>query len=169
VARTIIDVAERGDKRRTEKMMDRAEQLRIFDLAAIRRALDEGGGRSGTSLVANLLGTESSGMTRNELEEQFLAICDGAGLPRPEVNLPIVLPDRGPHVVADFAWPELKLIVETDGWTSHGTRLAFVEDRRRDRRLSKAGWQPYHFAREEVGHEPERVGRELGLLLALAS
>jgi predicted transcriptional regulator of viral defense system len=169
VARTIVDVAERGDRRRTERMMDRAEQLRIFDLVAIQRVLDRGGGRSGTRLVRSLLGTESGGLTRNELEERFFGICESAGLPRPHVNLPIVLDDGGPHVVADFAWPELKLVVETDGWTSHGTRLAFVEDRRRDRRLAKAGWQPYHFAWEEVEHEPARVEDELGLLRALAS
>jgi hypothetical protein len=169
VARTIVDVAERGDKRRTEKMMDRAEQLRIFDLSAIQRALDEGGGRGGTRLVRSLLGTEAGGMTRNELEERFFAICEGAGLPRPEVNLPIVLPDGGPHVVADFAWPGLKLIVETDGWNSHGTKLAFVADRQRDRRLKMAEWDVTHFAWDEVEHEPGRVADELGALPALAS
>jgi len=169
VARTIVDVAERGDRRRTERMMDRAEQLRIFDLVAIQRVLDRGGGRSGTRLVRSLLGIESGGLTRNELEERFFAICESAGLPRPHVNLPIVLHDGGPHVVADFAWPELQLIVETDGWTSHGTKLAFVADRRRDRRLKLARWNVIRFAREEVEYEPGCVAGELGTHIALAS
>lgn len=84
------------------------------------------------------------------------------------MNLPIVLGDGGPHVVADFAWPELKLIVETDGWAAHGTRRAFAGDRRRDRRLDAAGWRVIRFTWYEVEHEPERVMQELGLRLAVA-
>ena len=105
-------------------------------------------------------------MTRSELEERFLAICDQARLPRPHVNYVIVLEDGGPHVEADFAWPELKVIAEADGWATHGTRQAFTRDRRRDRRLSLAGWVPHHFTWDEVEHDPRYVGVELGALLA---
>jgi hypothetical protein len=169
VARTIVDVAERGDRRRIERMMDRAEQLRIFDLSAIHRVLEHARGRSGARLVRSLIGSEASGLTRNELEERLFAICTRVGLPRPEVNFAIVLHDGGPHVVADFAWPELKLIVETDGWASHGTPLAFVSDRRRDRRLDAEGWRVLRFTWHEVERDPERVAYELGLRTAVAS
>lgn len=40
----------------------------------------------------------------------------------------------------DFAWPEVRLCVELDGWREHGTRAAFVRDRARDRALLRLGW-----------------------------
>ena len=73
-------------------------------------------------------------MTRSQLEQRFLAIIDRHGLPRPKVNTLI----EGYEV--DFAWPEAKLIVETDGFAAHGTRKAFESDRLRDRRLGRVGF-----------------------------
>jgi hypothetical protein len=167
-ARTIYDLAnEEADPRRTERDIDRAEQLRIFDLTAIQRVLAHTLGSRGARIVRGALGTPSA-LTRNDLEERFFAICTLAGLPRPQVNMPIVLGD-GLHVEADFAWPDLRLIVETDGWATHGTRRAFVNDRRRDRRLALAGWRVLRFTWYEIEHEPEKVAAELGLLLAPAS
>lgn len=164
-ARTICDLAaDEGDPQRTEKDIARAEELRVFDLREVRRIL---GGRPGARVVHEALGVESI-RTRSELEERFFAICAQAGLPRPLVNMPIVFGD-GTHVEADFAWPDLQLIVETDGWATHGTRRAFRVDRRRDRRLALAEWQVLRFTWYEIEHEPELVAAELGALLALAS
>jgi predicted transcriptional regulator of viral defense system len=164
-ARTVCDTAAlTGDRRLTERMIGRAEQLRIFDLAELRRASRA---RAGARIVASVLGVEPA-MTRNEMEECFLAICEAAGLPRPRVNEPLVLSD-GTHVVPDFMWPELNLIVETDGWETHGTRQAFRSDRRRDRRLALEGWRVVRFTWHEIEHEPERVAAELGMLVPLAS
>lgn len=166
-ARTICDTAAlTGSQRLTERMIGRAEQLRIFDLPAIRRAMDRRPRESGARIVRACLGVESR-MTRNEMEERFLVICEQIGAPRPRVNEPLVLGDT--HVVPDFCWPEIKLIVETDGWETHGTRSAFVGDRRRDRRLALEGWHVHRFTWYEIEHEPERVAAELGALVALAS
>lgn len=168
-ARTICDTAAlTGSHRLTERMIGRAEELRIFDLPAIRRAMDRRPRESGAPIVRAVLGIAQSAMTRNDMEERLFAICERVGAGRPQVNMPIVLRD-GTHVVADFAWPELKLIVETDGWETHGTRRAFVGDRRRDRRLALEGWQVHRFTWYEIEHEPERVAAELGALMALAS
>jgi len=41
--------------------------------------------------------------------------------------------------VLDFLWADHFLIVEVDGWGSHGTRSAFEEDRARDARLATLG------------------------------
>ena len=167
-ARTICDTAAlTGSQRLTERMIGRAEQLRIFDLPAIRRAMDRRPRESGARIVRACLGVEAR-MTWSEIEERFLAICEQIGAPRPRVNEPLVLRD-GTHVVPDFCWPDLKLIVETDGWATHGTRTAFAGDRQRDRRLALEEWEVHRFTWYEIEHEPERVAAELGLLLALAS
>jgi hypothetical protein len=168
VARTLVDEAETESDRGLERLIGRAEELRIFHLGDLERAMAQASGRRGARRLTNVVGLEPA-MTRNDLEERFYEICARAGLRRPQVNLAIVLGDGGPHVEADFAWPELRLIVETDGWATHGTRRAFVHDRRRDRRLALAGWRVLRFTWEEIEHRPDLVAAELGALLAAAS
>ncbi len=56
--------------------------------------------------------------TRSELERAFLRAVLKAGLPPPEVNRRV-----GPYVV-DFAWPERRVVVETDGERFHGHHAA---------------------------------------------
>jgi hypothetical protein len=168
VARTIYDLANsEGDVRRTRRDIDRAEQLRVFDLSAIHDVLSRAGATRGARTVRAALGTETA-LTREEIEERMLAICDAAGFPRPRVNFAIHLGD-GVFVIADFAWPDLRIIIETDGWATHGTRHAFVDDRRRDRRLRLAGWQVLRFTWHEIENEPAAVAEELAMHLALAS
>jgi predicted transcriptional regulator of viral defense system len=170
VARTIFDLAdEDGDERATQRDIDRAEELRIFDLTEIQRVLALGQRRRGARVVATVLAQATQpAITKNELEERMFAICENAGLPRPRVNFPIVLRD-GIHVEADFAWPELKLIVETDGWETHRTRRAFTSDRQRDRKLAVEGWVVHRFTWYEIAYEPEKVAAELAALVAVAS
>jgi very-short-patch-repair endonuclease len=99
---------------------------------------------------------EGSTLTDGELEERFLALCRKASLPSPAVNEWIRL-DDGIAYKADFLWRARRLIVETDGWGSHGTRRAFENDRRRDRRLRLAGWDVVRFTWRDVEREPEEV------------
>lgn len=41
----------------------------------------------------------------------------------------------------DFAWPELRLILECDGFEFHASREQFERDRRRWTALTRAGWR----------------------------
>jgi hypothetical protein len=94
-------------------------------------------------------------ITRNALEERFLALAARAGLPPPLVNT-----ERGPYC-ADFLWPELHLIVETDGVRTHNTDTAFHADRRRDIDLKVAGYQTLRFTWDHVVNDPAWVERAL--------
>ena len=86
--------------------------------------------------------------TDSPLEDAFLALCDTYGIPRPLVQ-PIV---EGYRV--DFCWPELRLIVETDGYEHHGTRAAFERDRAKDAQLAVRGWRVLRFTQPQVRGEP---------------
>ena len=99
-------------------------------------------------------------LTREELEWRFVEQCRGAGLPEPLVNSPL-----GRYVPV-FLWPHYKLIVETDGWETHGTRRAFEADRRRDQELTKAGYRVVRFTWRQVINEPGNVIDTLRALLA---
>jgi very-short-patch-repair endonuclease len=73
--------------------------------------------------------------TRSRLERDFRKLLREHGLPQPVSNGFVC-----GHEV-DLHWPELKLIVEIDGYGTHDHRRAFETDRVRDQRLLAAGWR----------------------------
>jgi very-short-patch-repair endonuclease len=81
---------------------------------------------------------------RSDLERDLLAICHEAGLPVPEQNVWI-----GPYEI-DFLWRDARLALEADGWKTHGTRMAFEEDRARDVYLTTLGFRPVRFTARQV-------------------
>jgi very-short-patch-repair endonuclease len=98
--------------------------------------------------------------TRSELEARFLGLCRRHRLPKPEVNSRI-----GPFVV-DFAWPGRRLIVELDGYRAHGTRSAFEEDRERDLRLRRQGYEVVRLTWRQLADHRGAIASTLRRLLA---
>jgi very-short-patch-repair endonuclease len=167
VARTLLDLADVLDRRSVERAVDQAEVLHIFDLRAVDDVLARAVGRRGAGVLRGVLAAyDGPTITRRELEERFLALCRAASLPSPAVNDWIVLGDGIAYQV-DFLWREPRLIVETDGWASHGTRQAFENDRRRDRLLLLGGYEVVRFTWRDVLDEPAEVSATLRRLLAL--
>jgi very-short-patch-repair endonuclease len=93
--------------------------------------------------------------TQSDLERAFLRLCRRYGLPKPEVNV------RLGRFRPDFLWRELGLIVETDGWETHGTRSAFEADRARDAQLKMLGYAVLRFTYRQVMHDQATVARTL--------
>jgi Protein of unknown function (DUF559)/Transcriptional regulator, AbiEi antitoxin len=157
VTRTLLDLAEVIPRRALERAMDEAERLRVFDERALREVLESHPGRRGSPLIAAVLEDHAVGstLTRSELEERFLALCEDAGIEGPEVNAKV-----GRYEV-DFLWPEKRLIVETDGEQSHRTRAAFERDRARDARLTAMGYRVMRFTHRQITREPRTVERLL--------
>jgi very-short-patch-repair endonuclease len=97
--------------------------------------------------------------TRSELERRFLRLCRRHGLPKPEVNVRI-----GPYEV-DFLWREHKLIVETDGYRTHGGKVASHHDKARDARLRMMGLSVQRFGYLHVMEDPRFVADTVRSLL----
>jgi hypothetical protein len=169
VARTLLDLAAVLPRRAVERAFDQAEVLRVLDARQIEDVLARTTGHHGNATLRSILDGHAPGstLTRNGLEEAFLGICDAAGLPRPEVNAWIALEPLGYE--ADFLWRTRGLIAETDGRGAHTTRRAFEHDRRRDQRLTVAGWRVVRFSREQVVHDPASVRATLEGLLRRAA
>jgi hypothetical protein len=163
VARTLLDLAEILKPRQLESAIGRAETLEIFDLTAINDVLARANGRRGAPLLREAIRIYENTGTRNAFERLFLALCDRAGVPRPLVNAPLG------EIVPDFMWPEYKVIVETDGWETHGPRSARRRDLARDRDLTLAGWRVARFTWVDVRYEPDEVVRTLRGLLVPAT
>ena len=96
---------------------------------------------------------------RSELESRFLALARRHRLPKPEVNVRV-----GPFTV-DFLWAAARLVVEVDGWGSHGTRSAFEADRERDTHLKLLGYEVVRFTWRRLEDHPTSVAGALHQLL----
>jgi very-short-patch-repair endonuclease len=73
------------------------------------------------------------------------------------------------HVKVDFLWRAERLVVETDGWATHGTRWSFEDDRLKDQRLRLAGFDPLRVTARQVQFEPGRLNQLLLRLLVRAA
>jgi very-short-patch-repair endonuclease len=166
VARTLLDLAAVVDLRALERACDQAEVLRLFDLRAVNDVLARTIGHPGARALKTVIAAANEpAFTRTEIEERFLALCREACLPHPEVNAQVVL-GGGEAYEVDFLWRRERLIVETDGRETHGTRRAFERDRRRDQRLMLHGWRVARFTWRQVVYEPAELVRTLVALLA---
>lgn len=165
-ARTLLDLAAVADRRTLERAVDRAEELRNFDLDTLDELLRRHPRRRGRrALTAVLADYGRSTATRSVAEERMLVLIDAAGLPRPHVNAWIAL-DGNTGYEADFLWPEVRLIVEVDGRAHHTRRRAFAHDRQRDRRLALAGYETRRYAASELQSRPDQVVNELRRFLS---
>jgi hypothetical protein len=170
VARTLLDLAEVVDRRALARACNQAEIASLSDLGALRDVIARARGRRGAVVLRAVLedAGRSETLTHSELEERFLALCLGAGLPQPRVNAWIALGEiAGDGLEVDFLWPGRRLVVETDGRAVHATRQAFQRDRRRDQRLTVAGYRVVRFTWDQVTSRPAEVTGTLeGLLRA---
>ena len=158
-ARTLFDLAEVVERRGLERAFDQAEIIEVFDLRAIEDQLDRNPARPGGAVVRAVLAEHYIGSTAtwSELEERFLGLVRKAGLPQPEVNAWVTLPDGPPAIRADFVWRAQRVLLEADGHKTHGTRQAFENDRRRDQRASVAGWRPVRTTWRQLEQAPQQV------------
>jgi very-short-patch-repair endonuclease len=152
VERTIIDIAG-GPAAEAERAVEQAFALRLLGRNRMAAALARANGRRGVGGLRRLLGRllDDLPLTRSELERRFLKLVAGAGLAAPVVNR-----HRATHRV-DFAWPDRRLVVETDGRATHDNPYAFHHDRARDLDLEPAGWHVLRLTWWHVIEEPARV------------
>ena len=151
-ARTVVDCATTLPRGDVKRLIERAENERIFNLPDFEAAAGRPGHR-GARVVRALLAdlTDAVPPTRSEFEDRFLSLVDSASLPRPRVNGRVC-----GHEV-DFHWPHAKLIVETDGAETHDTDTAFHRDRNRDLDLELAGWHVIRITWRQLRDEPQRI------------
>jgi very-short-patch-repair endonuclease len=159
VARTLLDLAAIVRPDRLERALAQAERLQLYDHAAIADVLSRSNGHRGRTALTNATAQEPK-LTRSELEAIFLTLVRQAGLPEPEINLPVIALDH-PDPEVDFYWPTHRLVVETDGWKDHGTKTAFKRDRRKDAALVASGYRVLRFTYDDVTDDGATVVRRL--------
>jgi hypothetical protein len=152
---TIIDMALRLDRRGTERMINEADKYNLAHPPQLRRALDEHTGEPGVAVLRDILDRRTFRLTKEELERRFLPLAAKAGLPVPLTGQWVN------EFEVDFYWPDLELVVETDGLRYHRTPAEQARDRLRDQAHTAAGLTQLRFTHEQVRYEPEYVRRIL--------
>jgi hypothetical protein len=165
LARTLLDLAASSPTNHLEHAIGVAMRNQLYDQRGIEQVLD---GRPGTTALRRA--TTDPAFTRGELERRFRALCRRAGLPRPHSNVVVADADHHPHEV-DFFFPAHRLVVETDGWRDHGTRVAFERDRAKDAALVAAGYAVVRFTKRQIADDPDTVAARVraGCCRAFAS
>src|SRR4051794_23800145 len=141
-AQTLIDL---GGHPQLEQIIGEATLRRLVTLRSLRTAATKAG-RSGAPLRA-VIAKATFRVTQSELERAFLRLVAHAGLPLPESQ------KRFGKTRVDFYWPEIGLVVETDGSRFHASARQQGEDRRRDQAHIRAGRTPLRVTHWQVFHE----------------
>jgi predicted transcriptional regulator of viral defense system len=156
VARTLLDLGEAIAKRPHERAFDQAEVMDVLNLGHVQDQLTRNASRPAAKQVREILAEHYIGtsLTRSVLEERVFDACRKLGVPKPEVNGWIVLPDGGAPIYADFVWREARVVIEADGWRTHRTRQTFESDRDKDQRLIIHDWRPLRTTWLQIERRP---------------
>jgi very-short-patch-repair endonuclease len=159
-ARTVIDLATVLGPKGLERAVNDADKLDLIDPETLRREVDARPGVPGVRPLRRLLDRDTFVLFDDELERLFLPLALESGLPLPRTREMV----NGFEV--DFHWPELRLVVETDGLRYHRTPSAQARDALRDQTHTAAGYARLRFPHFQVRHEPDHVRRVLRATVA---
>ena len=148
-ARTLADLAHVLPLDDLVRAFREAQFLRLYDRKALQDALT----RRPSTRLKELM--EDAAITQSDMEDAFKRICVGHNLPMPHTQY------RLGAKTYDFAWPELRLIVEADSWLAHGTPYAFQADRTTSNHLQLKGWMVLRFTWQDVTRRRRHVAAQV--------
>lgn len=157
---TLVDLSTELAPIRVERAVNEADKRDLIDPETLRAELDRYIGEPGVKALRALLDKRTFRLSDSDLEILFRPIAMDAGLPPPLTKQMV----NGFEV--DFFFPDLGLVIETDGLRYHRTPSTQARDARRDRAHTLAGMTPVRFTHYEIKHESARVRSELRQIAA---
>lgn len=167
-ARTLLDIASVVSAEVVEIALDDGLRRGLFSVARLTWRLDEEArsGRPGSKLMRQVVSERAPGARAPEspFETLLFRLLKAAGLPTPVVQYEVL---EGARVIArvDFAYPEIKLAIEADGFEHHAGRIRFESDRLRANELTARGWRIIRVTWAQMQRDPEAVVRVIGTAL----
>ncbi len=148
---TLVDLATCVSDALLVRAVNQADRLDLVDAGGLRSALEHVPSRPGLGRLKSLLDRQGGDFADSLLELRFLRLVRASGLPDPQTQASV----NGYRV--DFYWPDLGLVVETDGPRDHRTPAQQSRDRERDQVHTAAGLTCLRFSEAQVRFEGERV------------
>lgn len=151
VVRTLLDIASESKTRVLERMVNEADKRDLIDPETLRGEIERLAGAPGVRPLRALLDRSTFRLSDSDLEVRFRSIVASAELKMPVTKAWV----NGFEV--DFFWPQLGLVVETDGLRYHRTSSAQARDRLRDQTHTAAGMICLRFTHRQVAFEASYV------------
>jgi len=159
--RTLVDLGAVESRWTVEDALDRGLVTRRFTVAAVEWMLFDVArpGRRGCGVLRKVLDERPLGTARPDglLEPRMARLLRDHGFPPAAFQQPV--PEARARL--DFAYPEVRLGMEVDGYEFHGTPRAITADHERQRRLVAAGWTVIRFTWHDVVRRPGKVAADL--------
>jgi very-short-patch-repair endonuclease len=145
-----------------ERAFDDALTRRAMSLTSAQQMLARHQGCRGAPMFA-LLARPEHGLeiTRSRAEQLMKGLAHRGGLTGWRLNW------RRGRIIPDMLFDVEKVIVEVDGFRTHGARRAFEDDRARDAKLAAHGWIVLRFTWRQLTGQPELVLVRLAQTLAI--
>ena len=113
-------------------------------------------------VLSRLLDDREHGVPESELERAFLRLVRRHRLPVPVRQHPV-----GRYRL-DFAYPDVKVAIELDGWATHGSPQRRRADLSRQNELEVLGWHVLRFTWDDVTKDPAGVALTVRAVLKRA-
>lgn len=155
-ARTILDLAPRLTDPRLARAINDVRLRRLVTLDGLQRLADRFPGRPGARRIRAIVGSSHDEPTRSRFEDDWIQFAARHPLPAHEMNVHVC-----GHRVDVLFTPD-RLIVELDGWETHGTKQAFEADRARDAEiLARAGIPTIRITYDDLHQRPAEQARRI--------
>ena len=166
--RTIVDLAAVLDEPRLAAVINEAAIKGWLTKPFVRRLDAAMTGRRGAVALRRVLAARdrSDGWTRSSLEDAFAEFARESGLGRYERGKYVDIGD-GDIRECDAMWRTQRVMVELDYLPIHETGYVPYRDRRRDRRLTAAGWRVFRITGDDLDHHRSETASDLRAALGI--
>jgi very-short-patch-repair endonuclease len=154
-ARTVLDIARRLNDKQLTAAIDNGRLAGFLRPSALLEIIDRFPNHRGASRLKTAVHGLAKAPTKSEFERAFLRFVKRYGLPIPRVNHWIAGHE------ADIVFEHERVVVELDGYETHGTRASFERDRERDAAALAAGYVTIRITWERFTFTPQREAERL--------
>jgi very-short-patch-repair endonuclease len=164
--RTLLDLGAVLRPWLVDQALDSALAKRLVSLRALEVMLltHARKGRRGAGVLRKLLAERCRANPDSVLEPKMMRLCRLHDLPMPRFQY-VIRNKRLFVAKVDFAYPELKIAIEVDGYGPHSSLAAFQQDRTRQNDLVELGWTVLRFTWDDIVHRPEKVAARIRRVL----
>jgi very-short-patch-repair endonuclease len=167
-AQTLFDLATVLGTAALAKAANEAFVQGLVTMDGLRATRARNAGRKGAAAFDRVLGLldPRGRRIRSPLESRLNEFLRARRFPPWEQNVRLVI--DGEVIEPDVLWRRQQVIVEADGRGPHLAPLTFASDRRRDRRVRVAGFEPVRVTEVDLDDRPDELEADLKTLLTRA-
>jgi hypothetical protein len=160
----LLDLGAEVPIEQLELALEAALRRGLTSVAKLQSQLAEKGGKGvrGTAPLRQLVQERDLDYTptHSVLESRFKAFLKKNGFPRP-LQQHVIWRGSGKRAFVDFYYPSLGLVIEVDGYSSHGGRAEWQADLNRQNDLVLTGRCVLRFTWSDVCHGQQEMARQL--------